>query len=422
MILMGINQLPALADYWRLDTNLRYGPIADRISRDRFMEITKYLHFVDNTTLHLRSDPAYDKLGKIRPVIDHLSHQFLTVYNPHCEVSIDEAMIAFKGRSSMKQYVPKKPVRRGFKVWVRADAVSGYVSEFDVYTGKVPGEREYGLGGNVVKRLTRNITGRNHAVYCDNFFTNAPLFRDLLKDNIYACGTYNYTRKCYPLDLKADARKGLKERGEHRYRQCDNLLVSLWQDTKSVSCLSTNHSPSQVTVLRRQKDGRRTLVPCPLSIKVYNMFMGGVDKNDQLRGYYSVRSKSRKSYKYLFWFLFDVAIVNSYILYAYSAAVGRKKNMKEFRLELANQLLGTYNSRKYRGRPHAHYEKKSRKMSVPHYPHKTTLGRCRLCLKEGRSGRCVWWCNECKLRLCHTGDESTDCFLKHHMSQGLYNL
>ena len=42
-----------------------------------------------------------------------------------------------------------------------------------------------------------------------------------------------------------------------------------------------------------------------------------------------------KSYKYLFWFLFDVAIVNSYILYAYSPAVGRKKNMKEFRLELA---------------------------------------------------------------------------------------
>lgn len=54
--------------------------------------------------------------------------------------SIDEAMIAFKGRSSMKQYVPKKPVKRGFKVWVKADAVSGYVSEIDVYTGKVPGE------------------------------------------------------------------------------------------------------------------------------------------------------------------------------------------------------------------------------------------------------------------------------------------
>ena len=36
MILMGINQLPVLADYWKLDPTYRYGPIADRITRDRF--------------------------------------------------------------------------------------------------------------------------------------------------------------------------------------------------------------------------------------------------------------------------------------------------------------------------------------------------------------------------------------------------
>ena len=59
----------------------------------------------------------------------------------------------------MKEYLPKKPVKRGFKVWVRADGVNGYVCEFEVYTGKTDGERELGLGGNVAKRLTRNITG-----------------------------------------------------------------------------------------------------------------------------------------------------------------------------------------------------------------------------------------------------------------------
>ena len=75
------------------------------------MEIIRYMHFVDNTTLLPRTDPNYDKLGKIRPIVDHLSHQFLTVYNPHRETSIDEEMVAFKGRSSMKQYVPKRPSR-----------------------------------------------------------------------------------------------------------------------------------------------------------------------------------------------------------------------------------------------------------------------------------------------------------------------
>ena len=89
-----------------------------------------------------------------------------TMYNPHCEVSIDEVMIAFQ-REVIHEAVCAQ--ERGFKVWVRADAVSGYVSEVDVYTGKVPGERVW-LGGNVVRRSTRNITGRHHAVYCDNFF------------------------------------------------------------------------------------------------------------------------------------------------------------------------------------------------------------------------------------------------------------
>jgi hypothetical protein len=42
-------------------------------------------------------------------------------YNPHREVSIDEAMIGFSGRLGFKQYVPLKPTKRGIKVWVRAD-------------------------------------------------------------------------------------------------------------------------------------------------------------------------------------------------------------------------------------------------------------------------------------------------------------
>lgn len=32
MILMGINRLPAIADYWKLDPTYRYGPIADKIT------------------------------------------------------------------------------------------------------------------------------------------------------------------------------------------------------------------------------------------------------------------------------------------------------------------------------------------------------------------------------------------------------
>ena len=36
----------------------------------------------------------------------------------------------------MKQYLPMKPVKRGLKVWMRAEAENGYESAFEVYTGK----------------------------------------------------------------------------------------------------------------------------------------------------------------------------------------------------------------------------------------------------------------------------------------------
>ena len=202
-ILMGLVQLPAIDDYWKLDPFLRYSPISDRIARQRFREISRYIHFVDNTQLPTRGEPGYDKVGKVKPIIDHCSKVFQDSYHPNCECAIDEAMIPFQGRSTLKQYMPMKPVKRGIKVWVRADSHNGYFSQFQVYTGKGSNTSpELGLGGSVVKQLTRPLVGKFHHVFMDNFFTSATLFADLLQDGIYACGTARSNRKGFPQDLK----------------------------------------------------------------------------------------------------------------------------------------------------------------------------------------------------------------------------
>ena len=125
LILMGLVPLASVYDYWSKNPIYHYSPIANRIPRDRFLEIHKYLQFVDNKHPFPYGSPSYDKLGKIRPIIDHFNTQFLQAYHPHHNVSIDEAMTKFKGRCTMKQYMPKKPIKRGFKVWVRADAHNG---------------------------------------------------------------------------------------------------------------------------------------------------------------------------------------------------------------------------------------------------------------------------------------------------------
>ena len=59
--------------------------------------------------------PGYDKLGKITPIITALLERFRAVYEPGKNISIDEAMIRFKGRSTIKQYLPMKPIKRELK-------------------------------------------------------------------------------------------------------------------------------------------------------------------------------------------------------------------------------------------------------------------------------------------------------------------
>ena len=49
---------------------------------------------------------------------------------------------------------------------------------------------------------------------------------------------------------------------------------------------------------------------CSYTIK----YMGGVDRNDQMRSYSSIRLRSNKYYKYLFWALLDVSVTNAIIL------------------------------------------------------------------------------------------------------------
>ena len=157
MILMGIVRLPTLRNYWKKDEVFHYSALAKRISRDRFLDLYRYLHFVDNSTLQPPRSPGYDKLGKVRPIINMISDCLAKICLPGKKISIDEAMIAFKGRSSLKQYMPQKPVKRGIKCWVRADAVTRYVSAFEVYTGRKGDTVEKGLGANVVKSLCESI-------------------------------------------------------------------------------------------------------------------------------------------------------------------------------------------------------------------------------------------------------------------------
>ena len=97
-ILMGIVREPDTRDYWSRDELLHYAPVAKRISRRRFEEISRYLHFVDNSTLPKRGEPGFHRLQKVKRIVDMARAHFTAIYCPRRCLSVDEAMIPFKGK------------------------------------------------------------------------------------------------------------------------------------------------------------------------------------------------------------------------------------------------------------------------------------------------------------------------------------
>ena len=332
MILMGINHLPKIRDYWSVNPYFRYALVVDRITHDRFEEITRYLHFIDNDSLPSRGEEGYSRLQKVDPVITALKNNFQSYY-PHCEVSIGEAMIPFKGPSTMKQYVLLKPVKRGF-MWAMADAVNGYMYDFDVYTG-AKGDRDMGLGEKVVLTLAESIKERHHQLYFDNFFTSISLLSKLLAQGTYGCGTIRTNRKHYPYEISVEAQRF--KRGESTFRQCGNIVATAWKDNKVVNVASTLANPMDITsVNSRQIDGTRVPFTCPKCVELYNEHMGGVDEGNQLRGYYHVRLKCTKKYKYIFWFMYDVGVTYTFILHPkFDVTTGTPTTRKQLRVKLA---------------------------------------------------------------------------------------
>ena len=106
IIALGVHVLPSVADYWSTDSLLGVPGISAVMPIDRFKALLSCLHLNDNSKAVPRNQTGHD----------HLHFDTLGEHSTR-EQSIDEAKVDFKGRIAMKQYVPMKPTKRGFKVW-----------------------------------------------------------------------------------------------------------------------------------------------------------------------------------------------------------------------------------------------------------------------------------------------------------------
>lgn len=425
---MGIVKLPAYRDYWSSCPDLHDTFVSKFMSVNRFGWLLSHLHVNDNHFLPARNSPRYDKLYKVRPLLDTLKNTFEKNYRPTENMAIDESMIKFKGRSYLKQYMPKKPVKRGYKVWMLC-ASSGYCLKFDIYTGKAE-TVEKNLGARVVLDFTLDLQNKNYKFFFDNYFNSYVLQHELKLKKLLACGTVNYTRKYLPTLKEGKTMK----RGDFDWRMSDqNILYLKWKDNRSVYFLSNMHDPTDVsTAKRRKKDGSLTDIPCPKLLNDYNANMNFVDKFDQLKGNYSLDRRSKKWWHRIFFSFLDYSVVNAYIVYKDLVAhkdqaentMSKKMSHKDFRRQIYLEIMKEPETRKRISEDRLPTIIKQHKPYVPplvrlegrkHQARSTTSRRCALCSTKAKPVRTAWECDTCTVPLCIKSTKN--CFAQFHKNK-----
>ena len=154
----------------------------------------------------------------------------------------------------MRQYLPKKPKKWGFKVFARC-GVSGITYDFNFYDGKAPAvQKSCGYQpGDFVSKLCETLpAGQNFKLYFDNFFTFLELHLMLKRQGILSTGTVrsNRLRGC-PLKSEKDLNKSGRGASDCSVDANSGLSVVRWYDSKAVQLSSTLSSVDPISTVRR---------------------------------------------------------------------------------------------------------------------------------------------------------------------------
>lgn len=122
---MGINSLPRIAKNWSSESvigNMRIQNVMTKkslkLSAKSFILVILHVNHREEIQITIACSEFVQFLLRVHEKIQ-------PTYEPSKNLSIDEGMIAFKGRLSFRQYTTAKPTKYGIKVWMAADFANG---------------------------------------------------------------------------------------------------------------------------------------------------------------------------------------------------------------------------------------------------------------------------------------------------------
>jgi len=194
------------------------------------------LHISDCTT-----PPTY-WYSKVDPLATHIRTISQSICIPSSNVSIDEMIARFSGRSTHTVRIKNKPTPEGYKILSLCD--SGYTYTF-IFTSRIQNQPEVQIisnlnkiGSEVYHLVSQLPKNKAFNIYMDNYFTSIKLFKYLRERKIGAYGTVRKNSANFSQIFKVDKKLDWDTLSGV---VVDDVLAILWMDNGPVTMLSTIH-------------------------------------------------------------------------------------------------------------------------------------------------------------------------------------
>ncbi len=155
-------------------------------------------------------------------------------------------------------------------------------------------------------------------------------------------------RKVKGLEFPSSDKTFLKSpRGsfESMVNEKKSLTVVRWNDNKPVCLLASFVGAGEPEFCLRfdKKKMVRIQVACPLIVKEYNKFMGGVDLCDMFMALYRIDRRSKKYYHRIIYYLISVCCCNAWIIHKINQKFLGKKvlSLLDFIVSVSLSLMRT---------------------------------------------------------------------------------
>lgn len=321
----GTITLPSVAHYWKTNKLYNFDFWKNRMSRNRFQLILRFLHLNNN------EEQDNDRLFKVNPISQHFNETMDRIYKPERKLCIDEAIVLWRGRLIFRQYIKNKRHRYGIKLYELCES-NGIVLRVKIYAGKYDDLSGRNHASNVVLALMDGFLNSGYELYMDNYYNSVGLAKNLTSKSTYVCGTLRFDRKGNPENL---VKKKLNQ-GDSEWLRSGSIMVNKWKDKRDVLTISNMHKGEMVQV--QNKNGKISTKPD--TVRDYTLGMAGIDRSDQRMSYYSFLRKTIRWYKKIALHYLEIFLHNAHMFHNQRNRKNKRMTLLQFRESVIMHLLG----------------------------------------------------------------------------------